>query len=143
MKRVLGLFILAGFIIGAPQAGPLSGQSTVKADLNRILGTWSLEVYADGQIIYLSLLLETKNGEVGGKISEQTGFFTDAPVTNVKFEGDTLTFDITVSSPPDGLVRTWQSQLNVGEDAVEGTISNAELAVSALTTGKREKKNPK
>jgi hypothetical protein len=69
------------------------------------------------------------------------GMFTDAPVKNVKFEGTGLTFEITVNSPPDGLERTWLAQLVVAEDAVEGTISNAELAISAPLVGKREKKN--
>jgi hypothetical protein len=140
MKKATGWIIVAGLVLCVCQTGPALGQDPARTDLGRILGTWTLEVYVAGQTILLTLLLEKTEAGIGGKLSEQMGMFTDAPVKSVKYEGTDLTFEITVTSPPDGLERTWLAQFSVGEDAVEGTISNDELAISAPVAGKREKR---
>ena len=109
-------------------------------DLAGILGTWNLEVYADGQSILLSLVLVKKDGRPSGTLSEQMGIFTDLPLKNIQLEGNILTFEVSVASPPDGIERVWTGQLKVADDTVEGTISNAEIEISASVRGKREKK---
>jgi hypothetical protein len=68
------------------------------------------------------------------------GIFTDLPLKNIQLEGDILTFEVSVASPPDGIERVWTGQLKVADDTVEGTISNAEIEISASVSGKREKK---
>jgi hypothetical protein len=99
MKRIFGLIALAGLAICGLRRGPLLSLDQVKPDPGKILGTWALEVYADGQTIFLTLLLENRDAGLGGKISEQMGMFTDAPVKNVKYEGQNLTFEIAISAP--------------------------------------------
>ncbi len=143
MRKIVGRLILAGLVACVGLTEPASGQDPPQPDLGKILGRWTLEIYADGQTIALDLLLENSNKVLGGRMSEQMGMFTDAPLKNVKYEGQTLTFEITVSSPPDGMERTWLAELTVGQDMVEGTISNAEVGISAPITGKRTKQNPK
>jgi hypothetical protein len=129
------LCFLIGFVpvlsLARPQANP---------DLAGILGTWNLEVYADGQSILLSLVLEKKDGRPSGTLSEQMGIFTNLPLQNIKLDGDVLTFEVSVASPPDGIERVWTGQLKVADETVEGTISNTEIDISASVSGKREKK---
>ena len=139
MRKTTGWLILIAFVACGGLTAPAFAQDRPAPDLGRILGTWTLEIYADGQSIALILLLENGDDGLGGRMSEQMGMFTDAPLNNVKYDGQTLTFEITVSSPPDGMERTWLAEFAVGEDKVEGTISNAEVGISAPITGKRTK----
>ncbi len=127
------------FLIGLAPAFSL-GQDQDYPAISGFLGTWDLEVYADGQSILLSLVLEKKNGRPSGILSEQMGIFTDLPLQNIKLEGDVLTFEVRVASPPDGIERVWTGQLKVKDDTVDGTISNAEIDISASVSGRREKK---
>ena len=62
MIRKKGIFIpvLCFFIGFAPALSLVRNQ--INPDMARILGTWNLEVYADGQSILLSLVLEKKDG---------------------------------------------------------------------------------
>jgi hypothetical protein len=124
------------FVALAPPALP--GQAA--PDNSKVLGSWDVEIYAEGQYFNLILVMEEAEGKLAGTISEKLGMFTDTPLTNVRFDGTALAFEISVSSPPDGLVKTWAVEAAVGEEVMEGTISNAELGLSATLSAKRTKK---
>jgi hypothetical protein len=132
------LALAALFAAGAAPAA--AQQAAPKPDNAKLLGTWAIEVYADGMTIYLTLLAEESEGRLAAKASEQYGMFTDAPASDVSFDGALLKMVLTVPSPPDGLARPWAVEAKVGEDVLEGVISNAELMISAGLTGKRTKK---
>lgn len=66
--------------------------------------------------------------------------FTDSPLSNIEYDGKNLAYDISVPSPPDGLVKVWKTDLTVGDETVEGDIANADLGISVPVTGKRVKK---
>jgi hypothetical protein len=140
MKRTivamgLALALGCGLAVALPQQ-----TGAAKADRTKILGTWNLDIDAGGTLITLSLILEEAEGKLGGKISEPNGMFTDVPLSNIEYDGETLAYDISVPSPPDGGVKVWRTQLKVGADVVEGGIANADTGMSALVTGKRVKK---
>ncbi len=139
MKRTIALIAVAA-LVAAGAAPAAAGQAVPKADNAKALGTWAVEVYADGQSFYLTLLVEEREGQLGIKVSEQHGMFTDAPASDVSFDGALLKFVLNVPSPPDGLARPWAVEARIGEDVLEGVISNAELMISAGVTGKRTKK---
>lgn len=130
----LALVLLAGLAAAFPQESPAP-----KPDTNKILGTWFLEINTGEMMINLILVLEEAEGKLSGKISEPTGMFTDSPLGNIVYEGETLTYDISVSTPPDGAVRTWKTRLKIGADAAEGEISSADLGMALALTGKRSK----
>ncbi len=136
--------ILAAGLVMAFLAGPGLALSQVKPapgpDKAKVLGSWSLDVFAGGMTITLSLLLEEAEGKLAGKISEANGMFSDAPLTNIEYDGERLAYDISIPSPPDGAVRAWRTELKVGEDVVEGNIANTEAGMSATISGKRVKK---
>jgi hypothetical protein len=139
MKRTIALIAVAA-LVAAGAAPAAAGQAAPKPDNAKVLGTWAVEVYADGQSFYLTLLMEEREGQLGIKVSEQYGMFTDAPASDVSFDGTLLKFVLNVPSPPDGLARPWAVEARIGEDVLEGVISNAELMISAGVTGKRTKK---
>ncbi|MGA2534055.1 MAG: hypothetical protein ABSG19_13585 [Candidatus Aminicenantales bacterium] len=131
----LVLALLAGPGLALSQAKPAPAP-----DKTKVLGTWSLDVFAGGMTITLSLLLEEAEGQLAGKISEANGMFSDAPLTNIEYDGERLAYDISIPSPPDGAVKAWRTELKVGEDVVEGSIANTEAGMSATISGKRVKK---
>ncbi len=55
LTAILGFFILSS-AIAAPQ---------------ELVGTWDLEINADGEYFYLTLVLEETEGELSGRISEE------------------------------------------------------------------------
>ncbi|HYA48677.1 MAG TPA: hypothetical protein VEG35_03170, partial [Burkholderiales bacterium] len=114
--------------------------AAAKPDLTKILGTWSLDIDAGGEVITLNLVLEAPQGKLAGKISEPNGMFTDSPLANIEYDGENLAYDIAVASPPDGAVKTWKTQLKVGADVAEGVIANADTGMSANVAGKRVQK---
>jgi hypothetical protein len=126
-------------ICGRSPAWP-APQGARQPDPAKILGTWSLQIDTNGLITSLTLVLEESGGQLAGKISEDNGMFTDSPLSNIEYDGDNLAYDITVPSPPDSLIKTWKTQLKVGDDAAEGDIANADLGISVPITGKRVKK---
>ncbi len=140
MKRTivtlgLALAVLAGLGLALSQQTPAP-----KPDRAKILGTWTLEINAGEMTITLTLVLQEAEGKLAGKISEPNGMFTDAPLSNIEFDGESLAYDINVPSPPDGGVKVWRTQLKIGADTAEGDIANADLGMTALITGKRTSK---
>jgi hypothetical protein len=139
MKWLLIPILLVGLAAGAAAQAPAAAAAP-KPDLGKILGTWAIEVDAAGQVFSLTMLMETVEGKLAGKVSEQSGMFTDAPLTDIEYDGETLKSIANVSSPPDGATRPWAIELKVGPETLEGTIANEELMISAAMTGKRIKK---
>lgn len=133
----LTLALLAGTAAAFSQEKPAAKP---KPDMSKVLGTWLLEVNGGDGVISLVLALEAAGDKLAGKISEPNGMFTDAPLSAIEYDGETLVFEITVASPPDGAVKTWRTELKVGADAVEGVIANADQGLSAAVSGRREKK---
>ena len=138
MKKLLVPVIVVGLSALAWSAP--AAQTAAKPDLGKVLGTWDLELDADGQMFYLTMALEKVDGKLAGRVSEQNGMFTDAPLSEMAYDGETLKCTAAVPSPPDMATRPWVIELKVGADTVEGTIGNAELQISASISGKRAKK---
>lgn len=115
----------------------MTGQET--PDLAKILGDWELEVDAGGgEYYYLFLNLEETDSLLTGAISESQGFFSDAPLSDIQYDGHLLSFEFTVPTPPDGVERLIVAEFTVGEDKMEGFLSLPDLGVFAPTTAKRD-----
>ncbi len=110
-----------------------------KKSNGKVIGEWKVEVNGNGQYYYLTMTIAESGGELSGTMSEQSGMFKDAPLTNIEFDGQNLGFEITVATPPDGLEKPWTASFAVGEDKMDGSFSNDQVgSVSASAT--REKK---
>jgi hypothetical protein len=140
MRRTIPTLILAVALAALPALALPQQSPAPKPDHAKVVGDWSLDVFAGGTTITLNLTLSEAEGKLAGKVSEPNGMFTDGALTGIQYDGETLTYDIAVPSPPDGAVKTWRTELKVGEDAVEGAIANAEAGMSATIAGKRVKK---
>lgn len=151
MKKLAAIAILALAVLLAaaaawaqqapakPQAAA-PAQAQPKPDRGKILGDWTLEVDAGGMIVTLSMALTEAEGKLAGKVSEQNGMFTDAPLSEIAYDGENLKCTASVPSPPDMATRPWVIELKVGAETAEGAIGNAELQISATISGTRTKK---
>ena len=139
LTAALTIIVAAGLSLALPQQSPAPKPAS-KPDNAKVAGDWALDIFAGGATITLNLTIEVAEGKLAGKISEPNGMFTDVALTGIEYDGETLTYDISVPSPHDGAVKTWRTELKVGEDTVEGGISNAEAGMSAAITGKRVRK---
>jgi hypothetical protein len=128
------LILLSAATLGWPQAAPPS----LKPE--NLVGKWDVEVSADSQYFYLTLVLELVEGKLAGKVSEANGMFTDAPCQDLVLDGKKFTCVTNISTPPDGAVRPWTIAVEIDGEAFTGSISNAELQISAAMTGKLAKK---
>jgi len=128
------LVLLTAAALGWPQAAPQS----LKPE--NLVGKWDVEVSVDSQYFYITLVLELVEGKLAGKVSEANGMFADAPCQNLAIDGKTFTCETNIPTPPDGAVRPWTITVEVDGETFTGSISNAELQISAAMTGKLAKK---
>ena len=135
LSVILVLALAAGLVFARPQQTPAP-----KPDTGKILGTWSLDIFAGGMTITMTLVMEEVDGKLAGKISEANGMFPETAIANIEYKEESLAYDLSIPSPPDGAVRAWRTELKVGADVVEGSIASNEAGMSATISGKRVKK---
>jgi hypothetical protein len=113
----------------------LAAQAQQKVDLNKIAGSWSLEVNAGGEFYYLTLDIKVKDGKLEGGLSEANGMFKDAPLANIEFDGTTLKFEVKIPTPPDGAERLVKTEMKLVDAKLEGMLTIAEMGLSVGVTG--------
>ncbi|MGB9907063.1 MAG: hypothetical protein ACPLRR_06740 [Candidatus Saccharicenans sp.] len=121
--------LLSSGIVLAQEKQPVKAESLV--------GTWELTIDAGEMVITLNLALALENGLLTGKVSESYGTFAEVPVEALKLENSSLSFNLTVPSPPDGLIRTWTFELQVSGEELEGLVYNNDLQISVPVRGKK------
>lgn len=137
MSRKILLIMLAALLVVFNTVLVAQEKPTVKPE--SLVGNWELTVEAGEMVITLKLTLALENGVLSGKISDSYGTFSDVPVTDLKVENSSLSFNLTVPSPPDGLTRTWTFELQVGGEELGGIVYNNDIQVSVPVRGKRIK----
>jgi hypothetical protein len=128
MKRNIfrALLVIAVAALAVP--GTASAQE--KADSAKIVGTWTIDVYAGEANYTLSLAVSEENGQLAGKISESMGSFSDVAVSDVFYDGDIFRFSFMSPTPPDGASRNIKAEFKVGADKLDGTLNVPDLEVS-------------
>jgi hypothetical protein len=114
----------------------IAGLAQEKADPNKVVGTWTIDVYAGEATYTLSLAVTETDGQLAGKISESMGAFSDVAVSDIFYDGDTFRFSFMSPTPPDGSSRTVKAEFKVGADRMGGTFSvpDLEATVEAKAT---------
>lgn len=135
--RTLYLILLGICVLSVAAASGLAGLKS--ADQAKLAGTWELEIDAEGEYYYLTMVIEESDSILSGKISEESGFFTDVVIEEIKFDGETLTFQFDAPTPPDGEERMLVTELVFSGDTCEGTISIEDLGMTVDVSGKKEK----
>lgn len=129
---LLALFVLTTF--------SYSQAAQEKADQGKVVGTWKIEVDADGEYYYLTMELKDVAGKLEGTISESQGTFTNVPLSELLYDGTTLSFVFKSPTPPDGVERTVRGEFKAGADKMDGAMLVTELGVTAPATATLEKK---
>ncbi|HAR35616.1 MAG TPA: hypothetical protein DCR87_01675 [Acidobacteria bacterium] len=118
-------------------SGLILAQEKPAVKPENLAGTWELTVEAGEMVFNLNLALVLENGLLSGKVSESYGTFADVPVEDLKLENSSLSFNLTVPSPPDGLTRTWTFEFQVSGEVLEGIVYNNDIQVSVPVRGKK------
>lgn len=129
---IMGLFLIA---LASVQAG--AGQQAESAD--KLVGTWKITIDAGEQYFYMTIELKMAEGKLEGVISESMGSFSGVPLSNIKVEGDTLSFEFKSPTPPDGAERLVEAKFTVAGDTLDGMVTVPDLMISARATGSKEK----
>jgi hypothetical protein len=135
--KTLYLILLGICVFSVTAASGLAGMKS--ADQAKLVGAWGLEIDAEGEYYYLAIVIEESDGILSGKISEESGFFTDVVIEQIKFDGKTLAFQFDAPTPPDGEERTLDAELVFSGDTCEGTISIEDLGMILDMSGKKVK----
>jgi len=136
MKSYVKSGLLTMLLVLIALAAP--AQETKKVDYGPFLGIWTLEVDAGGEFYYLTLELKLVQGKLEGGLSEQNGMFTNTPISNVEFDGQTLKFDSKTPTPPDGAERVIKTEVKLVDKKLLGMITIADLGMSAALTGTKK-----
>ncbi|MDI6697642.1 MAG: hypothetical protein QME85_01725 [Candidatus Saccharicenans sp.] len=118
-------------------SGLVTAQEKPAVKPEDLVGDWELTVEAGEMVITLKLTLALENGVLGGKISEAYGTFAEMPVADLKVEDCSLSFNLTVPSPPDGMTRTWTFELQASGEDLSGLVYNNDVQVSVPVRGKK------
>lgn len=115
------------FVLAVAAAAP----AQEKADTSKIVGTWTIDVYAGDETYNLKLDVTETAGRLEGKISETMGAFSDVAVSDISYDGDTFRFRFVSPTPPDGSSRTVSAEFRVGVDQMKGTITVPDIEATA------------
>jgi hypothetical protein len=108
-----------------------------KPNPDQILGAWLLEVSAGGAVYYLPLELKLVEGKITGALSEQTGMFSNAPLTEVSWDGTTFKADTKILTP-DGAEQLCKLEMKLAEDKFVGTLTIEGMGMSVPVTGTKK-----
>jgi hypothetical protein len=129
----LSLFLIISF-------SSLLAQNQATPDYGKILGTWDVEVNANGEYYYLTMNIEKSEEGLKGMVSESTGAFSDVPLKEIQYDGQTLKFQFTSPTPPDGLERLVKADFKVGDNKLEGTVAVEDMGLSVPATATKKVK---
>jgi hypothetical protein len=125
----LAVFLVAGL--------PAQTAQTAKPDPAPLLGQWLLEVNA-GESYMLPLALKLVEGKLAGTLSEQSGMFTDVPLTDLTWDGTTLKFGAKIPTPPDGSERPIKAEFKIDQGKLVGTLSIEDLGMAVPVAGTKK-----
>ncbi|MCX6558968.1 MAG: hypothetical protein NTZ26_00505 [Candidatus Aminicenantes bacterium] len=103
-----------------------------------LLGTWLLEVNAGGESYFLPLELKLVEEKLAGGVSEQSGMFTNVPLTNFEWDGVTLKFAAKIPTPPDGAERICKFEFKLDQAKLVGTLTIEEMGMTVPVTGTKK-----
>jgi DNA-binding beta-propeller fold protein YncE len=129
----LSLFLIISF-------SSLPAQNQAAPDYGKILGTWDVEVNADGEFYYLTMNIEKSEEGLKGTVSESTGAFSDVPLKEIQYDGQSLKFQFTSPTPPDGLERLVKADFKIGDNKLEGTMAVEDMGISVPATATKKVK---
>jgi hypothetical protein len=138
MKNAMKTSILMILMLIVAIEAPAQNQAQPKVNYDAIAGTWALEINTGDAYFYLTLNLKVTEGKLEGDVSEQNGMFTNTPLSNIEFDGQTLRYEMKVPTPPEGAERLVKTEVKLVDGRLEGALTVEELGVSAAVTGTKK-----
>jgi hypothetical protein len=135
MKRIRMIGLVSALALALISGGRAQDQSRSKTDYGPIVGTWNLEVDAGEESYFLTLELRLNEGKLEGGLSEVSGLFSNAALSNLEFDGEALKFDAAVPTPPDGAQRLIKTEARLADDKLQGTVTIPEFQLSVPLVG--------
>ncbi len=127
MKTCFRVMLVAAVgVLMVASAAPAQG----RADTSKVVGSWTVDVYAGETTYTLNLSVTEAEGRLAGKISESMGGFTDVALSDIFYDGETFRFNFIAPTPPDGTSRTIKAEFTVGVDVMNGTVSVPDIEVT-------------
>jgi hypothetical protein len=115
---------------------PLAAQDKPSPD--KLVGTWAVEVNAGGENYYLTLVFKVTDDKLEGGLSEQSGMFTNVPLTAIEWDGTALKFACKIPTPPDGTERATKSEMKYLDGKLAGTITIEDMGMTASMTATKK-----
>jgi hypothetical protein len=115
---------------------PLAAQTKPAPD--NLVGAWALEVNAGGENYYLTLVFKVSDGKLEGGLSEQSGMFTNVPLTAIEWDGSLLKFACKIATPPDGTELGTKSEMKLTDGKLVGTITIEDMGMTASMTATKK-----
>lgn len=134
MKKIALTALLA---VGVLSLAPGLPAQTTQPDPAPLLGTWLLEVNA-GEIYMLPMTIRLVDGKLAGTLSEQSGMFTDIPLTDIAWDGTVFKCGVKIPTPPDGSERPVKTELKIEQGKLVGTIIIEELGLAVPAVGTKK-----
>ena len=115
---------------------PLAAKDKPASD--KLVGDWAVEVNAGGENYYLTLAFKVTDGKLEGGLSEQSGMFTNVPLTAIEWDGTVLKFACKIPTPPDGTERGTKSEMKYQDGKLAGTITIEDMGLTASMTATKK-----
>jgi len=105
-----------------------------------LVGTWvglaTLEGFDNPNEI--TLVLEMKEGNLAGHMTDQFGFMSQSPIFEIKLEESIFSFSVIISGPS-GKEATMIFKMNVERDSMKGTLEIPDIEMNGTWEATKQK----
>ena len=98
---------------------------------SELVGTWVGDATLEGmgEPNEFTLVLELKEGELSGHLTDQYGSMSEAPISEIKLEDGVFSFSV-VAIGPSGQELKLILKMNVDGDSMKGTLEVPDMGMS-------------
>lgn len=105
-----------------------------------MVGTWAGNAMLEGMAEpnEFTLVLELKEGELSGHMTDQYGSMSEAPISEIKLEDGVFSFSV-VAIGPGGEELELILEMNVDGDSMEGTLEIPDMGMTGTWEAAKQK----
>ena len=105
-----------------------------------MVGTWVGMANLEGmdEPNEFTLVIEMKDGKLGGHITDQYGAMDESPINEIKLEEGVFSFSFIAAGPGGGEIKI-VLKMNVEGDSMEGTLEIPDMALNGTWEATKQK----